>query len=91
MDARQAEYQWFDGRHYRAAVDIKAYREQMGMLRHDLLNSFNTLNIADAALLDNEYLNWLLDHRQRCRKQDQYRHNATALCDQVGLHIGTYF
>ncbi|KAI8075098.1 hypothetical protein BC940DRAFT_287440 [Gongronella butleri] len=91
MEARQAEYQWFDGRHYRAAVDIKAYREQMGMMRHDLLNSFNTLNIADAALLDNEYLNWLLDHRQRCRKQDQYRQNATALCDQVGLHIGTYF
>ncbi|ORX42363.1 hypothetical protein DM01DRAFT_1341076 [Hesseltinella vesiculosa] len=88
---QQGDYQWFDGRHYRLALDYVNHREQMGLLRHDLLNNFNSLNLADAALLDNEYLNWLLDHRQRCRQQAHNQQNASAVCEQVSLQIGTYF
>jgi hypothetical protein len=64
-----------------------------------MLNIFQALNMEDSSLLENEYLNWLLDNRQRCRmdrkliQQQALEYNDTSsyLCDQVTHQIGTYF
>lgn len=81
-------YTWYDGRHYRFALEYEVNREKLGMLRYNMINMFQALSIADADLLETEYLNWLLDGRQRCRNDNDTAHD---LCDQISNHIGTYF
>ncbi|CAO3627035.1 unnamed protein product [Cunninghamella blakesleeana] len=89
------DYIWYDGRHYQLALEYDQSRQQLAMIRHDVLGMFQTLNMADSYLMENEYLNWLLDHRQRCRGEQQeiqqLQYNETSFCDQVNLQIGTYF
>ncbi|KAI8337075.1 hypothetical protein BC941DRAFT_426643 [Chlamydoabsidia padenii] len=81
-------YTWYDGRHYKFAREYEASREHLGMLRYSVVNMFQSLTIADTDLLETEYLNWLLDSRQRCREQVN---ETQSLCDQINNHIGTYF
>lgn len=40
------------------------------MLRHDALVLFQLVNEVDAQLLENEYMNWLMDTRLQCRTSD---------------------
>ncbi|KAI8332417.1 hypothetical protein BC941DRAFT_436607 [Chlamydoabsidia padenii] len=95
----EQEYTWYDGRHYKLGLKYRGDREQLGILRHSLLGIFQALNTEDAYLLENEYLNWLLDNRQRCRddrkriQQNTLEYNDTSsyMCDQVTHQIGTYF
>ncbi|KAI9302210.1 hypothetical protein BJ944DRAFT_242579 [Cunninghamella echinulata] len=85
-------YLWYDGRHYQLALEYNHSRQQLAILRHNMVNMFQTLNMVDSYLMENEYLNWLLDHRQRCRGElQQPQYNETNFCEQINLQIGTYF
>lgn len=48
------------------SVELLFSREKLAMLRHDTLVIFRLLNQVDAQLLENEYVNWLLDTRLQC-------------------------
>ncbi|KAI8081629.1 uncharacterized protein BX664DRAFT_268258, partial [Halteromyces radiatus] len=93
----ERQHVWYDGQHYRLAMEYGNSRAQLGVLRHDVISMFQALNMADSYLLENEYLNWLLDYRQRCRGEKDLMNdqalefNDTMICDQVKIHIGTYF
>ncbi|ORZ07683.1 hypothetical protein BCR42DRAFT_426010 [Absidia repens] len=95
LQARQdeREYTWYDTQHYRLALEYGSSREKIGIQRHDIMTTFHALNTADTDLLETEYLNWLLDNRQRCRGEQQHQFNDTNfnMCDQINTQIGTYF
>lgn len=40
------------------------------MLRHDTLILFQLVNEVDQQLLENEYINWLMDTRLQCKSPD---------------------
>ncbi|KAI9301593.1 hypothetical protein BJ944DRAFT_252193 [Cunninghamella echinulata] len=58
--------QWHNPKHYMFSVELLFSRERLAMLRHDTLVIFQLLNQVDAQLLENEYVNWLLDTRLQC-------------------------
>lgn len=58
---------WYSVDHYRLAVDLDISRERIAMLRHDMLIIFQVLNKVDSQLVENEYMNWLLDTRLKCK------------------------
>ncbi|KAI8060354.1 hypothetical protein BC940DRAFT_337637 [Gongronella butleri] len=57
---------WHSKKHYSVSVELLYSRERIAMLRHDTLVIFSLLNQVDAQLLENEYVNWLLDARLEC-------------------------
>ncbi|ORX45898.1 hypothetical protein DM01DRAFT_1311533, partial [Hesseltinella vesiculosa] len=58
--------QWYSRKHHSISVELLYSRERIAILRHDTLMIFNLLNQVDAQLLENEYVNWLLDARLEC-------------------------
>ncbi|CAO3587414.1 unnamed protein product [Absidia cylindrospora] len=92
-------YKWYDARYYRLAQEYGIEHQQLGILRHGVIDMFQALNTADSHLLESEYLNWLLDNRQRCRDERKlvqqqtldYNDTSSHLCDQINSQIGTYF
>ncbi|KAI8646412.1 hypothetical protein BD408DRAFT_380453 [Parasitella parasitica] len=70
-------HRWYSSHHHQFAIELLFSRERLAMLRHDTLVLFQLVNEVDAQLLENEYTNWLMDTRLRCRAPD---------ADYDGLH-----
>ncbi|KAI9268822.1 hypothetical protein BDA99DRAFT_546152 [Phascolomyces articulosus] len=77
-------HQWFNPKHRRMAVELLFSRERVAMLRHDMLVIFQMLNQIDAQLLENEYINWLLDTRLICRSSNEP-------CENVHIQLKSFF
>ncbi|KAI7855698.1 hypothetical protein BDC45DRAFT_544871 [Circinella umbellata] len=77
-------HQWFNPKHRRMAIELLFSRERVAILRHDMLVIFQMLNQIDAQLLENEYINWLLDTRLICRSSNEP-------CENVHVQLKTFF
>lgn len=88
---------WYSGDHYRLAVDLDISRERIAMLRHDMLIIFQVLNKVDSQLVENEYMNWLLDTRLKCKyyprleKEDSRAEKSVILCNDIKKQLDKLF
>ncbi|GAN01488.1 transcription factor [Mucor ambiguus] len=88
---------WYDVEHYRLAVDLDISRDRIAVLRHDMLTIFQVLNKLDTQLVENEYTNWLLDTRLKCKyypslpEQDPRAEKAVGLCRDVKGQLDKLF
>ncbi|KAK4520326.1 uncharacterized protein ATC70_008459 [Mucor velutinosus] len=88
---------WYAVEHYRLAVDLDMSRDRIAMLRHDMLTIFQVLNKLDTQLVENEYTNWLLDTRLKCKyylplsEQDPRAEKAADLCQDVRSQLEKLF
>lgn len=85
------QHRWFNATHHRMAVELLFSRERVALLRHDMLVIFQLLNEIDAQLLENEYINWMLDTRLRCRRRQPSLLLSSSQCDQVQTQLDTFF
>ncbi|KAF9920933.1 SNF1-interacting protein [Linnemannia zychae] len=60
-------YPWLLPQHRQWANKILFQRDRIGIMRHDLLITFEALKQLEQRLLETEYFNWVLDERSRCR------------------------
>ncbi|KAF9956707.1 Protein Aster-A [Mortierella alpina] len=67
MEGELPRYPWLLPRHRRWATKIVFQRDRVGILRHDLLVTFEVLKQLERRLLETEYVNWIMDERMRCR------------------------
>ncbi|KAG0170006.1 SNF1-interacting protein [Apophysomyces sp. BC1015] len=79
-------HRWFSSRHHQLAVELLFSRERLAMLRHDTLVIFQLLNEVDAQLLENEYMNWLLDTRLQCQTGESSIH-----CEKIHKQLRAFF
>ncbi|KAF7732102.1 SNF1-interacting protein [Apophysomyces ossiformis] len=79
-------HRWFSSRHHQLAVELLFSRERLAMLRHDTLVIFQLLNEVDAQLLENEYMNWLLDTRLQCQTGE-----ASINCEKIHKQLRAFF
>lgn len=88
---------WYNVEHYRLALDLDISRERIAMLRHDMLIIFQVLNKMDSQLVENEYMNWLLDTRLKCKHnppltpQDPRAEKANSLCNDIKKQLDKLF
>ena len=88
---------WYNVDHYRLAMDLDVSRERIAVLRHDMLVTFQVLNKVDAQLIENEYTNWLLDARLKCKynpslpKDDPRSKKSLILCKDVKRQLDKLF
>ncbi|CAH1761721.1 14372_t:CDS:2 [Entrophospora sp. SA101] len=61
-------YPWLLVSHRKLSTEIANSRKRLGILRYDLLLTFQMVNTIDKKLLEIEYVNWLLDERAKCNK-----------------------
>ncbi|CAG8633222.1 hypothetical protein C2G38_2186669 [Gigaspora rosea] len=61
-------YPWLLYSNRRLSEEIILSRKKVAMLRYDLLLAFRHLNLMDKRLVENEYINWLLDEKAKCNK-----------------------
>ncbi|CEP12823.1 hypothetical protein [Parasitella parasitica] len=81
-------HRWYSSHHHQFAIELLFSRERLAMLRHDTLVLFQLVNEVDAQLLENEYTNWLMDTRLRCRTPDA---DYEALhCDDVKRQLRSF-
>ncbi|KAF9178966.1 Protein Aster-A [Haplosporangium sp. Z 11] len=80
-DAAPARYPWLLPRHRQWATRIIFQRDRVGILRHDLLLTFEVLKQLERRLLETEYVNWIMDERSRCRLWER-RKAAEGVTDQ---------
>lgn len=96
IDEVSSQY-WFSVDHYRLAVDLDISREKIAMLRHDMLTIFQVLNKVDSQLIENEYMNWLLDTRLKCKyypslpEEDPRSEKAIVLCNDIKRQLDRLF
>ncbi|KAI9025139.1 hypothetical protein CLU79DRAFT_833800 [Phycomyces nitens] len=88
-DISTVQHQWFSGKNYKMAIELDSSRERIAIMRHDLLTIFRMLNKVDTQLLENEYMNWLKDNRQKCK---EYSSNVYDLvqCDRIDAQLLTF-
>lgn len=67
------QYPWLLPQHRRWATRIIFQRDRVGILRHDLLLTFEVLKQLEQRLLETEYANWIMDERSRCRLWERRR------------------
>ncbi|CAO3568152.1 unnamed protein product [Mortierella alpina] len=67
MEDGLPRHPWLLPRHRRWATKIVFQRDRVGILRHDLLVTFEVLKQLERKLLETEYVNWIMDERMRCR------------------------
>ncbi|KAF9573743.1 SNF1-interacting protein [Mortierella alpina] len=67
MEDDLPRYPWLLPQHRRWATKIVFQRDRVGILRHDLLVTFEVLKQLERRLLETEYVNWIMDERMRCR------------------------
>ena len=67
------QYPWLLPQHRRWATRIIFQRDRVGILRHDLLLTFEVLKQLEQRLLETEYVNWIMDERSRCRLWERRR------------------
>ncbi|KAF9113448.1 SNF1-interacting protein [Mortierella sp. AM989] len=73
-----ARYPWLLPRHRQWATKIIFQRDRVGILRHDLLVTFEVLKQLEKRLLEAEYINWIMDEQSRCRLWKRRRDNRLA-------------
>ena len=85
-----ARYPWLLPQHRRWATRIIFQRDRVGIMRHDLLVTFELLKQLERRLLETEYVNWLMDERSRCRLWEHRRRSAADKQKQTkaGLDAG---
>ncbi|KAK3837284.1 MAG: hypothetical protein JOS17DRAFT_733731 [Linnemannia elongata] len=66
-------YPWLLPQHRRWATKIIFQRDRVGIMRHDLLVTFEVLKQLERKLLETEYINWIMDERSRCRLWERRR------------------
>ncbi|KAH7055235.1 hypothetical protein BKA57DRAFT_453347 [Linnemannia elongata] len=71
-DAKE-RYPWLLPQHRRWATKIIFQRDRVGIMRHDLLVTFEVLKQLERRLLETEYVNWIMDERSRCRMWERRR------------------
>ncbi|KAF9420572.1 SNF1-interacting protein [Podila epigama] len=71
-------YPWLHPQHRRWATQIIFQRDRVGILRHDLLVTFEVLKQLERRLLETEYVNWIMDEQSRCRLWERRRRRAAA-------------
>ncbi|KAF9138673.1 SNF1-interacting protein [Mortierella sp. GBA39] len=67
------KYPWLLPQHRRWATKIIFQRDRVGIMRHDLLVTFEVLKQLERRLLETEYVNWIMDERSRCRLWERRR------------------
>lgn len=88
---------WYHVEHYRLAIDLDISRERIAMLRHDMLIIFQVLNKVDSQLVENEYMNWLLDTRLKCKynppldPHDPRAEKSVSLCHDIRKQLDRLF
>ncbi|KAF9977276.1 SNF1-interacting protein [Actinomortierella ambigua] len=60
-------YPWMVPAHRRWAMRLVFQHDRIGILRYDLLTTFERLNRLERQLLETEYMNWIMDERLRCQ------------------------
>ncbi|KAI8343352.1 hypothetical protein BC941DRAFT_388418 [Chlamydoabsidia padenii] len=80
------EYNWFNIRHRLSAAELAFTREQLAVVRFELLAAFKTLNGMERRLTESEYRNWLLDQQQRCDTLGS-ENNNTLLCSDITAEL----
>ncbi|ORZ16542.1 hypothetical protein BCR42DRAFT_37851 [Absidia repens] len=88
-------YRWFSIRHRLTAAELTFTREQLAVIRYELLMAFKMLNGMEQRLLESEYWNWLLDQQSRCHLaplDNQDNEDSTSathsLCNEINAEIG---
>lgn len=71
-------YPWLLPQHRRWATKIIFQRDRVGIMRHDLLVTFEVLKQLERRLLEAEYVNWIMDERSRCRLWERRRKMQSA-------------
>ncbi|KAF9123249.1 SNF1-interacting protein [Mortierella sp. 14UC] len=66
-------YPWLLPQHRRWATKIIFQRDRVGIMRHDLLVTFEVLKQLERRLLETEYVNWIMDERSRCHLWERRR------------------
>ncbi|KAF8929529.1 SNF1-interacting protein [Dissophora ornata] len=79
------KYPWLLPHHRRWATKIIFQRDRVGILRHDLLATFEVLKELERRLLETEYINWIMDERSRCRLWEHRKMVSTQLKKQKKL------
>lgn len=88
---------WYSVDHYRLAVDLDVSRERIAVLRHDMLTTFQVLNKVDSQMIENEYINWLLDTKLKCTynprlsEDDPRAEKSIALCSDIKRQLDRLF
>ncbi|KAL0086490.1 hypothetical protein J3Q64DRAFT_1639096 [Phycomyces blakesleeanus] len=85
-DISTVQHQWFSGKNYKMAIELDSSRERIAVMRHDVLTIFRMLNKVDTQLLENEYMNWLMDNRQKCKKQSSNAYDLVQ-CDHIDAQL----
>ncbi|CAO3594773.1 unnamed protein product [Absidia cylindrospora] len=60
------DYRWFSIRYRLIAAELTFTREQLAVIRYELLTAFKMLNGMEQRLMESEYWTYLLDQRSRC-------------------------
>jgi hypothetical protein len=58
-------------------------REQLAVIRYELLAAFKMLNGMERRLMESEYWNWLLDQQLRCDTLD----DSTLFCNEIATEL----
>ncbi|KAG0268543.1 SNF1-interacting protein [Actinomortierella ambigua] len=66
-------YPWMLPSHRRSATRLVFQHDRIGILRYDLLATFEQLNRLEQQLVKAEYLNWIMDERLRCQAWESKR------------------
>ncbi|KAF9917453.1 SNF1-interacting protein [Lobosporangium transversale] len=74
-------YPWLSLHHRQWATKLIYQRDRVGILRHDLLLTFDTLKQLERRLLETEYINWIMDERSRCRLWERRRRVSAQLTE----------
>jgi hypothetical protein len=88
---------WYCVDHYRLALDLDISRERIAALRHDMLIIFQVLNKVDSQLVENEYMNWLLDTKLKCNynprlpEDDPRAEKSIELCKDIKKQLDRLF
>ncbi|KAG0338073.1 SNF1-interacting protein [Podila humilis] len=73
MPPSALQYPWLLPHHRRWATRIIFQRDRVGILRHDLLMTFDVLKQLEQRLLETEYVNWIMDELSRCQLWERQR------------------
>ncbi|KAI8987418.1 hypothetical protein BDF20DRAFT_910043 [Mycotypha africana] len=82
------QHRWYYSGHHQFATDILFSRQRLAMVRYDMLVLFQLLNDLDVQLLQDEYVNWLMDRRMFCRDPDT--DFVKSHCDDVRRQLKLY-
>ncbi|KAF9358483.1 SNF1-interacting protein [Mortierella sp. AD094] len=77
-DMETVRHPWLSPRHRQWATKIIFQRDRVGILRHDLLVTFEVLKQLERRLLEAEYINWIMDEQSRCRLWKRKRDDRLA-------------